>query len=394
MWFTSSRRKRRSFDTRRLEGRGGAQPPAARSAATATATIELMKRRAIDAVIIVIGVVMFAGLSTVVRPRESAGTGARAEIGGPKARNGVAVASVADARRLRERLQQLVWGRPGVPRDVEARLEPLTRPQLSNLRGVRRTRRLVIPLPRGFHSLGVLSESQRQPARGLVIWHGSHSRQPVDADVVGSFAAAGFDIASLSMPLYGDNQSKFVRDEAGIRIRPRTHHDLMRVERPLRFFMDPVAGVVNALAQNYQFVALGGFSGGGWTTNVYGALDTRLDAVYPVAASLPLDMRSEPRDVGDDEQRYPPLFSLASYEDLYVLGSARRRQFAIWNRFDSCCFAGGRERQFASAVEAASRQLDGTYETHSDASHRRHVVSPRARQMILRDMQIGARGPR
>lgn len=353
-----------------------------------------MKRRAIDAVIIVIGVVMFAGLSTVIRSRESEGTGARAEIGGPNARSGVGVGSVADARRLRGRLQQLVWGRPGVPRDIEARLEPLTRPQLSNLRGVRRIRRLVIPLPRGFHSLGVLSESHLQPARGLVIWHGSHSRQPVDADIVGSFASAGFDVASLSMPLYGDNQTQFVRDEAGIRIRPRTHHDLMRVERPLRFFMDPVAGVINALAQQYPFVALGGFSGGGWTTTVYGALDTRLDAVYPVAASLPLNMRSEPGDVGDDEQRYPPLFSLASYEDLYVLGSSGRRQLAIWNRFDSCCFAGGRERQFAPAVEAAARQLGGTYEAHSDDSHHRHLVSPGARQMIVRDMRIRARRPR
>jgi hypothetical protein len=87
-----------------------------------------------------------------------------------------------------------------------------------------------------------------------------------------------------------------------------------------------VAGVVNALARRYGFIAMGGLSGGGWTTTVYGAVDPRIDALYPVAGSMPLELRrGHPAHLGDEEQRYPPLYSLVSYQDLYVLGSVHRR---------------------------------------------------------------------
>jgi hypothetical protein len=53
---------------------------------------------------------------------------------------------------------------------------------------------------------------------------------PNDVDLIGSFTSAGYDVAVLSMPLYGDNRSRPVLDAAGIRIQPRTHGDLMRVD--------------------------------------------------------------------------------------------------------------------------------------------------------------------
>lgn len=134
---------------------------------------------------------------------------------------------------------------------------------LASVPGARNVQRLEVALLRGFRSVGALVQSARRPARGLLIWHNSHNRVPNDVDLIGSVASAGYDVAVLSMRLYVDNRSRPVLDAAGIRIQPRTHGDLMRVARPLRFFLDPMAGVVNALAGRYGFIAMGGLSGGG-----------------------------------------------------------------------------------------------------------------------------------
>src|SRR4051794_4575344 len=90
---------------------------------------------------------------------------------------------------------------------------------------------------------------------------------------------------------------------------------------PVHYFMDPVVTVVNYLRAQYAYTSISmvGLSGGGWATTLAAALDPRISRSFPVAGSLPLELRT-PEERGDWEQAVPELYAIASYLDLYVLG--------------------------------------------------------------------------
>ncbi|HEX5109120.1 MAG TPA: hypothetical protein VFV95_11760 [Vicinamibacterales bacterium] len=134
---------------------------------------------------------------------------------------------------------------------------------------------------------------------------------------------------------------------------------------PLIYFLDPVRKSLNRALRKYGYseVHMAGLSGGGWTTTLYAALDTRITTSIPVAGSLPFYMRSpsdaEQEDVpekGNDFFRFlndgTPV--LTGYKDLYLLGShgAGRRQVQVLNRQDDCCFGQGAQVEWDHAVRA------------------------------------------
>src|SRR5205085_148225 len=88
---------------------------------------------------------------------------------------------------------------------------------------------------------------------------------------------------------------------------------------PMKFFLEPVAVCVNyALARDRKMrdVTMIGLSGGGWTTTLYAAVDTRVRLSIPVAGSLPLYLRWG-GSVGDTEQFLESFYRIAGYPDLY-----------------------------------------------------------------------------
>jgi hypothetical protein len=105
-----------------------------------------------------------------------------------------------------------------------------------------------------------------------------------------------------------------------------------------------VVEVVSWLADDGYDIAVGGLSGGAWTTVVTAAVDPRMRLSIPVAGSAP-GFR-EPCFPGhvteackflDFEQR--ELFHVAhDYDTLYVLGASgsHRAQLAIYNLHDPC----------------------------------------------------------
>ena len=60
---------------------------------------------------------------------------------------------------------------------------------------------------------------------------------------------------------------------------------------------------------------MAGLSGGGWTTTLVGALDPRIDRLYPVSGSLPMHLRRTLKsDLGDWEQSEADgLYELVDY---------------------------------------------------------------------------------
>jgi len=121
---------------------------------------------------------------------------------------------------------------------------------------------------------------------------------------------------------------------------------------PIKYFLEPTARTLNYLQANYpQYddFSMVGLSGGGWTTTIYSAIDTRITLGVSVAGSLPLYMRSG-LSIGDDEQFWSSFYSIAGYPDLYVMDAVgpgwNRRHVQVLNRGDNCCFG---EAEYSTA---------------------------------------------
>jgi hypothetical protein len=180
-----------------------------------------------------------------------------------------------------------------------------------------------------------------------------------------------------------------------------TFHDALAcLPFPLRYFVEPVAVGLNYTQRvGYRVTAMTGLSGGGWTTTLYAALDSRVQRSYPVAGSLPHSVTartcpgdtpaSVPRCFGDLEQRIPGLYRIASHLELYALGGwgRSRKQLAIYNVYDRCCFAGTSYREWMPRVQATVRRLgSGAYRAVGDTTHRDHLISRYALRVIADDL--------
>jgi hypothetical protein len=119
---------------------------------------------------------------------------------------------------------------------------------------------------------------------------------------------------------------------------------------PFVYFLDPVRRGLNHAIASYGFTqfSMAGLSGGGWTTTVYAALDTRIGISVPIAGSEPFYMRAmqdaeqDPNQLGNDFFNFPSGNSqiVTGYKDLYLMGGygSGRKQVQVLNRDDDCCF--------------------------------------------------------
>ena len=166
-------------------------------------------------------------------------------------------------------------------------------------------------------------------------------------------------------------------------LKPRAGH-------PIKFFLEPVVVVLNYLLahENYSTVSMAGISGGGWTTTLVAAADTRIKKSFPVAGTYPIYLRST--DWGDYEQSAPEIYNVVNYLELYVLGSSGpgRKQLQILNQFDTCCFSGTKSETYHHIVRDRVRDLGpGEFEVFLDASHKEHIISDDAMQQILSELK-------
>src|SRR5205807_2152948 len=86
------------------------------------------------------------------------------------------------------------------------------------------------------------------------------------------------------------------------------------------------------------------------------------------------------------EQTEPGFYSVANYEELYVMGSqgVNRAQLQILNLYDPCCFYGSNYVYWVDDVKTKVQELrTGNYDFFSDDSHHEHKTSPVALGVIL-----------
>lgn len=185
----------------------------------------------------------------------------------------------------------------------------------------------------------------------LLIFHAGHQQDALNSDAGGPLVQyalpLGWDVLVMNMPT-GDH-SRFADDA-----------------HPLTNFMTPVALSLNYVLGNrsYQNVAMSGLSGGGWTTVLYSALDTRIKQSFPVAGSWPKYLRyasGNVNSIGDYEQQLPGLSS--NYLDLYALATTGgRTQVQVFNSNDPCCFAGDGALGYLAQIQGVADTFSGTFD--------------------------------
>lgn len=171
----------------------------------------------------------------------------------------------------------------------------------------------------------------------------------------------------------------------------------------LKFFVEPVVVAINELARRgYSDVAMVGLSGGGWTTTLAAAIDTRIKTSIPVAGTIPSYLRMEPYP-HDIEQYFAefygayddPRSGIAGYMDLYLLGGAGagRAQVQILNRKDDCCF--GQRHHDAVGIGAGFDEATREYAVRlrsvlaaPDAGSFRLIIDEAAPSHLISDSAI------
>jgi hypothetical protein len=132
-----------------------------------------------------------------------------------------------------------------------------------------------------------------------------------------------------------------------------------------------------------------GISGGGWTVSLYSAIDDRISQTYSVAGSLPIYLRSISENRGDYEQWLPELYQIANNLDLYIISSYGddRKFVQIFNKYDSCCFAGDLYKSYENEIKKSILKLEkGYFEIYLDDTHKTHKISNFALETMSKSM--------
>ena len=143
----------------------------------------------------------------------------------------------------------------------------------------------------------------------------------------------------------------------------------------------------NYSIDNFHMV---GISGGGWTSTIYPALDSRITKSFSVAGTLPLSLRTTIDDVGDYEQYNPEFYSIANYMEFYIMSSygENRKHTQVYNKFDPCCFAVDSLDYFEkSMTEYISKFNSGNFAIIIDDTIKQHNISEYTLDLIITEIK-------
>ncbi len=300
----------------------------------------------------------------------------------------------------RNRLAGLLWGSRMLPLDALPRVdEGVSDERYKDLVSLLRIDRLTIEMDFGLRS--VCYHFLPKESNGhLVIYHQGHDGDFfLGKQAISELLRNGYSVVGMAMPLRGMNKCPVVQLKRFGRLKIESHDQMKFLTsdsgHPLRFFLEPVVVVVNyAKTVDVDTINMMGISGGGWTTVLSAAVDTRIDRSYPVAGSLPIYLRSDKsKHWGDYEQTVPEIYTVANYLELYILASTgneggARRHFQILNRYDSCCFFGlGFKTYEDHVIDAVQSFGQGQFDVILDETHQEHKISEWALDRILADLK-------
>jgi hypothetical protein len=171
-----------------------------------------------------------------------------------------------------------------------------------------------------------------EPNGAIAIWQEGHGGEPteVGAPEISWLLARGWSVVAVGMPRVPHMRIRDMNSEQEDGSVWRMLYGIGQVtewiHRTWAAGRDPVV------------VALGR-SGGAWTTLLYSALDSRIDAAVVINGFEPISQRlaNDAVDIGDWEQAAPSVFGVLDYDDIVRVASERDLLIS-YNEHDVCCF--------------------------------------------------------
>ena len=296
----------------------------------------------------------------------------------------------------RKQILDFIWEKGSFPSMVLPEVEKNIRDQRYDSlyhQNLERIDKLVISMDYDLKSIAYHFVPKRSNNK-LMIYQQGHSGDFINGiSTINFFLNNGYSVMAFSMPLLGMNNQPIVDLPRFGKLKLTTHDHLIFLPVvAIKYFIEPIIATINYADKfNYDAVHMIGISGGGWTTTLCAAIDTRIKHSYPVAGSLPIYLRSECfRDWGDYEQSLPELYRIANYLELYMMGSngIGRKQFQILNQYDECCFAGIKYRTYEHILKNRIIEVgNSNYDIYLDSSHKEHKISEQVLKVVLNDLK-------
>lgn len=309
----------------------------------------------------------------------------------------ISIKQPQDAERLRGALTALLWGESGFPSSLPSMiLKDFKDFRYDNIPSLSRIDKISIKMEFGLES-NIYHFIPKTPNNRIILYHEGHGGDfYAGKKQISEFLSKGYSVAAFCMPLLGLNNQPtvYLSRQGNLKIRTHDHMKFLQPKtgHPIKYFIEPVLIALNYFENNFNYsdVSMVGISGGGWTTTLAAALDTRIQKSFPVAGSYPIYLRSTfEGDWGDYEQTTPEVYKTVNYLELYILGSYGfdRKQLQVINQYDSCCFSGTKWRTYEGIVREHVHELGaGEFDLFLDSSHKGHVISEATMKRILDEL--------
>ena len=318
----------------------------------------------------------------------------------------ITIHTPADAIRVRDALIGAIWGDEGLPLGIQPeRIDrdiPLGEDSghknlggkfyahMDNLAGIDRVH---VTVDKEYASKVFHFRPKRGNNRLVIYQNGYggtgtfHDRKELIAEMI----SEGYAVMALNLPNLGENSvRKRYLPRFGWYQMNNSWRLLDIVDRPMRFWFQPVVGVVSYAKEAYAYdnIDMIGFSAGGFVAIVAAAADERIRRSYPVAGTYPMYLRSGNKQ-SPRPHYYAPMIHAANFLEMFALATfgSNRRQLQIFNRFDRCCYSGVKGKHYEKAVQDTVKAIGGGgFRVLLDETHARHMVSDFALQAIFTDM--------
>ncbi|MEN8229194.1 MAG: hypothetical protein ABFS38_13630 [Bacteroidota bacterium] len=293
--------------------------------------------------------------------------------------------SPENASAIRSKTTHIIFGTPQLPSGVPDSVYSITDTLYNDISNLKSIEQYKVIQNYNIHSVGYIFHPREENHR-LFIYHQGHNGDfLLGKHVIEFFVNKGFTVYAFCMPLLGKNNEPVVTVDKIGTFKLKTGkggHELMKfLDHPISFFVTPVLTMINyAQSYNYKDITMCGISGGGWTTTLVSALDTRINNSFPVAGTYPMyiKLNAPPKSYGDFEQVYPPLYRQVGYLDMYILGATGKDRFQvqILNLHDPCCFDGRYSEHYEPFVQERVKEFEGgSFEVISDTVNQEHRIS-------------------